>query len=488
MILAHAESQRLQVLAGGLIAECLEAAGKVGHRGTLLVRRHPEGFGRQYEVAVIPHGIACQLIQQRMGLRRGFGRIAGDIGPELGGIGRIGYGHKVHQEREADRARPLRRAAGMDVPDRIFQLRGGLFLRELLEEGEVFVHGLGDDVEVKLLRHARLLELEQRQALVRGIGQPLLNRDTIALGLGNLFAFLVQEQFVDILFRRAGAQDAADLGIDGGVGLMVLAEHFKVHTKRSPAHTEIRLPLHLHRTAGDWQRHIRAVFIRERDFAARRVHLLHRHIQHAACARADRQEGRIGGPPLLPQGWKHHIHDRLVLLRCAQQHRVKPAGLVAVGCRKELVLEAEFVEEGAETRIHVRAIGRMGAERIGHRGQRLLEEGFQRSGIGHGIGNLPHTVHVIGHADQARGIFARRQHLKRMTDHCGTHNFAEGANMRQARGTVASLEDDRRVCLALACLNLLGHALFQRARKLERPGLGSLGECRKVGHLVVSHY
>ena len=50
------------------------------------------------------------------------------------------------------------RLAVVDVPDRILQLLGRVFRRELVDEAEIVVHGARDDVEIEPLRRARLLD------------------------------------------------------------------------------------------------------------------------------------------------------------------------------------------------------------------------------------------------------------------------------------------------------------------------------------------
>ena len=52
-----------------------------------------------------------------------------------------------------------------------------------------------------------------------------------------------------------------------------------------------------------------------------------------------------------------------------------------------------------------------------------------------------------------------------MTHHAGARHFAKSANMRQARGTIAGLEQH----LALACARDARHDL---AGFLKRPGIG----------------
>ena len=84
------------------------------------------------------------------------------------------------------------------------------------------------------------------------------------------------------MLRRAPAKQIANRIIDFGIGHMVFAEHFKINAERGPAHTEIRLPLQLHRAAGDGQGRVAPVFIFKGDGAVFSINLFHRHIKHAA--------------------------------------------------------------------------------------------------------------------------------------------------------------------------------------------------------------
>ena len=47
------------------------------------------------------------------------------------------------------------------------------------------------------------------EALLRAVGQPLVEAEAIALGLGDLLAILVEEHLVVEAFGRPGAEDAA---------------------------------------------------------------------------------------------------------------------------------------------------------------------------------------------------------------------------------------------------------------------------------------
>ena len=283
----------------------------------------------------------------------------------------------------------------MDVPGRILQLLCRLLAVISGQVLHVLVHRLRDDVEIQPLGRLRLDEIIVGERLRRRVGQPFLDRQAIALGLGNLLAFLVQEELVDKLRRRFGSQDAADFRIDRRIGLVVLAEHLEIDAQRSPAHAEIRLPLQLHPATGHRQRRLGAVLVIKGDRAGLRVDRLHRHVEHAAGLRRDRQEGRIGRLALCPQRRQHDIHDGVILFRRLQQHRVIGAGPVELGCGLELVGEAETVQETPQAAIHVGAIAVGRAEGIGHLGQRLLQVLGQHVLLRQVVGHLAHAVHVV---------------------------------------------------------------------------------------------
>ena len=116
-----------------------------------------------------------------------------------------------------------------------------------------------------------------------------------------------------------------------------------------------------------------------------------------------------------------------------------------------------------------RAEAVMGAERIGHLRQRLAEVLFQQVLVGDVVGNLAQAVHVVGEGDQPGLDLVLGEHAEGMAHHGGARHLAEGADVRQARGAVAGLEDD-----------LVFRLFFQPgddlARLLERPGVGVFGQ------------
>ncbi len=196
--------------------------------------------------------------------------------------------------------------------------------------------------------------------------------------------------------------------------------------------------------AGDRQGDVGTILIGEGDSACLGVHRLHRHVEHAAGDRRDRQERRIGRLPLAAERWQHHGHDVVVARRSTQQHLVEAAGLVVFRGAGELVVEAEGVEETAQHGVVVVAKARIvAAERIGHGRQRHLHIGLERGTVRDILRNLAHAVHVIGKAQQPGGDFVAGQQAEGGADHGGARHLAEGADMRQPRGAVAGLEQYR---------------------------------------------
>ena len=123
--------------------------------------------------------------------------------------------------------------------------------REAVEELLVVVDIARDDVEIQPLRRLRLAVHEQRQRFRRGIAQPFVDGQAIALRLRNLLALLVEEQFVVEALRRRAAERRADLAGQLDRIDQVLAGHFIVDAEREPAHRPVRLPLQLAMAAGD---------------------------------------------------------------------------------------------------------------------------------------------------------------------------------------------------------------------------------------------
>ena len=168
----------------------------------------------------------------------------------------------------------------------------------------------------------------------------------------------------------------------------------------------------------------------------------HRHLQHAAGPRRDRQERRIGLRALLAQRRQHDRHDLLEMRQHFEESFVETARRVAGGRGHELVVEAELIEKGAQPRIVVFAEASVRAERIGHLGERLVEMLRDHLLVGDVVGHLAQAVHVVGESDQARLDLVVGEHAEGVAHHGGARHFAEGADMRQAGRAVAGFEND----------------------------------------------
>ena len=467
-----------QVLDPGRVALCgqvAEPVGQVLQRFALLRCRIAELLLRLHEVAEVVQRIADKAVQHRVGFRRGVGGVAGDEAPEHRLVLRVADAGQVQQHAEADRRGVAWWCAFMDVPDGVLDLLRRILFGELRLVGQIVIDGLRDDIEVQALGPARLLEHEQRQALRTGIGQPFVDGQAVAGGLGDLPAFLVEEQLVIEALRRGAAQDAADAsrqahGID-----QVLARHLVVHAQRAPAHGPIGLPLHLHLAAGDTGLHHSPVGALVDDGAAFRMHFPDRHHQHLAGVRVDGQEGAVGRPPLRPQRRQDDVHDLLVMLQEQRRHRVELTGAIAVGGGAELIVEAEGIQKRAQPRIVVMAEALVRAEGVRDLRQRLADVLRHHLPVRHVARHLAQPVHVVGKGDQPRRHV--RQAGKGMAHHGRACHFPEGADVRQAGGAVAGLEQD--VALVVGAVPV---ALQQFPRFLEWPGVGFFREFSEGRH------
>src|SRR5437762_5219403 len=101
--------------------------------------------------------------------------------------------------------------AAMDVPYRIDELLLCVLARIGLEETLILIDAARDDIEIELLRLARALIHEELQAFGIGIGQPFVDGETVAFGLRDLLAPLVEEELVIEAVGRQRAQRPADL-------------------------------------------------------------------------------------------------------------------------------------------------------------------------------------------------------------------------------------------------------------------------------------
>ena len=152
---------------------------------------------------------------------------------------------RLSSKREADRHPRRRHLAGMDVVDRIAEPLVHLLARIGGEELVIFVDRLGDDREAQLLGLPRVAVDVESEALLGRVGQPFVDGDAIALGLGDLLAILVEEHLVVEALGRPGAEDAGDLRALGDRVDQILARHLVIDAERDPAHRPVDLPLQL---------------------------------------------------------------------------------------------------------------------------------------------------------------------------------------------------------------------------------------------------
>src|SRR5262249_5998988 len=86
--------------------------------------------------------------------------------------------------------------------------------------------------------------------------------------------------------------------------------------------------------------------------------------------------------------------------------------------------------------------------------------------VGHVVGHLAQTIHVVGKANQPALAPALGQHLEGVAHHGRARHLAESADMRQPGGTVAGLENHGLVGAILE----RSQPLDDPPRLLERPG------------------
>ena len=180
------------------------------------------------------------------------------------------------------------------------------------------------------------------------------------------------------------------------------------------------------------------------------------------------QERRIGRGALLAQRGQHDLLHGVEAREHVQQRLVEAAGRVIVGRGRELVVEAEAVEEVAQHRVVVVREALELVERIGDLRERLAEVLRQHLLVGHVVGHLAQPVHVVGEREQPRLDLAAGQRLEGVAHHGRARDFAERADMRQARGAVAGLEQNLFLAGAL-------DARDELAGLLEGPGGGGGG-------------
>src|SRR5205085_9952001 len=113
----------------------------------------------------------------------------------------------------------------------------------------IFVDGAGDDTDVEALRALWFAIDVEGEARLAAVTEPFVQRQAIALRLGDLLALLVEEHLVIEALRWPSTEDARDLaGLDDAVD-QVLAGHLVIDAKRHPARRPVDLPLVLGRAA-----------------------------------------------------------------------------------------------------------------------------------------------------------------------------------------------------------------------------------------------
>ncbi len=213
-----------------------------------------------------------------------------------------------------------RRLAGMDVPGGIAEPQFPVLARVGVEEGEIFVDGARNHVEIELFRLARLPVHEEGQAFGAGVAQPFVDRQAVAFRLGNLLALLVEEEFVIEAFRRRSVERAGDLARQLYRIDQVLAGHFVIDAERAPAHRPVRLPLQLAMAASDRRLEFFArLGVGPGDHATRGINFVQRHLHDDAGVRVDRQERRVGRGAFGAQRGQHDFLDGVITRQHFQQ-------------------------------------------------------------------------------------------------------------------------------------------------------------------------
>ena len=346
--------------------------------------------------------------------------------------------------------------------DGIAELLFNRLVRITAEKLHIFIRRLGDDVERQLLGTARLAVDVETQTFGRGIGQPFVDGQAIALRLRYLAAIGIKEQLEDEALRRLCTENSGDLGRKRHRIDQVLARHLIVDAERDPAHRPIDLPLQLGRAAGDGHGHLVAIDrVEIGNGACVHIAVNHRHLQHHPGFRADRQERRIGRAAFRAQRRQHDAHHRVIVRQDLQQRRIEPARRVAIGRRHEFIVKAKPVKKGAQPGVVVRGKAFVGAKGVGNAGQALAEICAQHVAIGDIVRNLAQAVHVVGEGHQPRRRAAGHQAVG-IADHRRARHLLKGADVRQARRPVTGLEQGRPSADA---------ARDHLARLLERPGL-----------------
>ena len=206
-----------------------------------------------------------------------------------------------------------------------------------------------------------------------------------------------------------------------------------------------------------------------------------RNLQHNACARMNRQKGRIAGGALLAEGRQHNRHNRVITFQHPQQRRIKAAGCISVGGGHECIVKAELVEKGAQHRIVVMGKALEFIEGVGHLCQRLAQMQAEHVLIGHIVRHFAQAVHIIGKGDELGRNLVVGEQPESLTHHGCARHFAECADMRQARGAIAGFKQN------FSFMRLLGAAGQQFAGLFKGPGIGHLCGFNQCSGKMISH-
>ena len=158
-----------------------------------------------------------------------------------------------------------------------------------------------------------------------GVGQPLFDGQTVALGFRDLLSVLVEEQLVIEPGRWLRSKHPRDPGRQLDRIDQVLARHLVIDAERIPAHRPIGLPLQFALSARDRRfEFLLGRRIAPANRAGARVVSQHRRLHDDARSRMNGQERRIGRRSLLAQRGQH---DRLHLFKAiehAQKRFIEP--------------------------------------------------------------------------------------------------------------------------------------------------------------------
>ncbi len=337
----------------------------------------------------------------------------------------------------------------------------------LVSVRQIVIRRFGNHVKIQPFGALGLVEHELAQTFWRGVTQPFLHRQAIALGLGDFLPLLIQKQFVCQTRRRRAAQNFADTARQAHAVDQILARHFVIHTKCIPAHGPVGLPLHFGMATRYWCfKHLTRGGVCPAYGACDRVNGVHLNLHDLPRVGVQRQNGGIGCSAVRPQCGQDHGQNLVMHFQHAQQSRIKPAGRIILGGRCKLVFKPETVEERAQPRVVMGRKRVVRAKRVRHAGERLANIFLQHLTLGHVIGHLAQGVHIVRKSQQT-GRTARKGGIGLPHPGCAG-DLTKGADMGQARGTIPSFQQGRALigaCAATRC-NVIGQfaCLFKRPR------------------------